>query len=107
MKFSFNTGRRYTDDGQIINVEVRPDRIYFHDESRGIAGSVEKPMPGLSEREIREHVLHCYDYGAYRNELIPKKGEAFKPGLHPESSPVDQPEEWCWTDPQINAGGVR
>jgi hypothetical protein len=75
MEFTFNTGRLYQNDGQIINVETTPDRIYFYDESRMIAGSFE--AGNLSgEREVREAVMFCYDRGIYRNELCPRRGEA-------------------------------
>lgn len=77
MKFTFNTGRQYSPEGQIIHVEVTPERVYFNDESRGIAGSFDTfELPPTSQYWAKSDVLMQYDHGVYRLEPTPKKGEA-------------------------------
>ena len=76
MKFTFNTGRSYTEEGQVIHVEVADGRIWFNDTSRGIAGSMECQNHTLSQRELEAAIMYCYDRGLCRYEPIPKAGEA-------------------------------
>jgi hypothetical protein len=88
MKFTFNTGRQYTAAGQIIRVEVEylgewdandtaDARVWFYDESRGIAGSfdtycftTDRPL------DIQRSVLAAYDSSKYRTESLPSTGGA-------------------------------
>lgn len=77
IKFTFNTGRMYTEAGQIIHVEVLPhERIYFHDESRGIAASFPYQQGVVSQSYVEELVMRCYDHGTVTYERMPKRGEA-------------------------------
>ena len=64
--FLFNTGRRYTEEGQIVGVHViDANTVYFYDVSRMIDGLIRKDEIGL---RINEHsVLSAYDSGNYEN----------------------------------------
>lgn len=76
-KFTFNSGRLYTEAGQVIHVEIVDGRLWFHDESRMVSGSFEYHDAQLnSEREIRELVMFLYDRGQYRNERPAPMGAA-------------------------------
>lgn len=61
MKFTFNTGRFYTEAGQIIEVEVIGDIVYFHDTSRMIDGHFKCMEQGSNERRLKEVVMLAYD----------------------------------------------
>jgi len=66
MKFSFNTGRQYTAEGQVITAEVKGKHILFFDHSRMIAGAV----PLLTTREMSRFelsglLMYNYDRGNY------------------------------------------
>lgn len=77
MKHQFNTGRAYTDNGQVVTAEVAEGRIWFHDESRGIAGSIEYGGSHmLTKHGLETLVLTNYDFGNYRPEQLPRQGEA-------------------------------
>lgn len=86
LKFTFNTYREYTEHGQIICVEVSDGRLWFHDQSRNIAGSLpyneidpEWPFPTsreVQERDIKSYLMIGYDSGAYRPESLPQIGMA-------------------------------
>lgn len=76
MKHTFNTGRGYTATGQIINVEVAEGRLWFYDESRGIAGSLECSRGEHTAHTLETLCLTNYDFGNYRHEPLPKSGQA-------------------------------
>jgi len=77
MKMSFNTGRAYTADGQVIIAEVSSGRVWFSDISRMIAASF-RALPGhaYTEADIRSDVMYHYDRNLCRYEAIPERGEA-------------------------------
>jgi hypothetical protein len=75
MRFTFNTGRLYTKEGQIIHVEIADGRVWFNDESRGIPGSFEL-CNTWDEYAVRELVMANYDHGNYRGESSPCPGDA-------------------------------
>jgi hypothetical protein len=61
----FNTGRKYTSDGQLIVATLHDDRtVTFMDHSRGISGQFELGLPAdLSESIVMDH----YDNLHYQN----------------------------------------
>lgn len=72
MEFKFNTGRLYSDRGQIIRAVVDKDAgaILFNDEDRGITGRIgydEKLWRGAlgCEHTARQYLMRCYDMGGY------------------------------------------
>ena len=75
---TWNTGRRYTQDGQIITavfVQTGIDEafgdligtIFFSDLSRGILGKYENVWmtEDDGERELQRDLMHRYDRGGY------------------------------------------
>lgn len=76
MVHTFNTGRAYTDQGQIIHAEISDGRCWFHDISRGIAGSFECLAIDLSPYTIESLVITSYDFGNYRTERSPSVFQA-------------------------------
>lgn len=71
MKVTFNTGRLYQAEGQIITAEARGDRVLFKDHSRLICGEWQHPQPGNygTPTEFAEYVLLQYDFGLYRMSI--------------------------------------
>lgn len=65
-KFTFNTGRGYTPEGQLITVQYDAnDRaLYFTDHSRHIAGWVPCTRE-YTQVEMARHVMFLYDNGNY------------------------------------------
>ena len=62
-KFSFNTGRQYAADGQIIRVLITKEKIFFKDTTRDIEGEFENTLwPGES---VKEHLMTIYDKDRY------------------------------------------
>ena len=61
-KFTFNTGRGYTPEGQLITVEYDADdrALYFTDHSRSIAGWVPCTTE-MTQLEMAQHVMWLYD----------------------------------------------
>lgn len=71
MKISFNTGRLYTQEGQVITAEINEDaEVNFVDHSRMIAGSfIAPPFRGDlpdPERRLARIVMSAYDHHEYR-----------------------------------------
>lgn len=73
MKFTFNTGRQYAPEGQIITVQVIEDGFLFRDHTRCVSGHVlfneatKYVEDGLmGEWNIKPMVMGSYDTGAYR-----------------------------------------
>ena len=67
MQITWNTGRLYTDEGQIITAELCADCILFADHSRGIVGRIELPQLLRIElpSQLARHVMDRYDHGRY------------------------------------------
>jgi len=67
MQITFNTGRLYTPEGQIITALLMRGHIIFHDTSRGISGTIALPKlyTILTPAELERHVMSQYDIGAY------------------------------------------
>lgn len=68
MKITFNTGRGYTAEGQVITVEFDPEGevIHFNDHSRMIRGKI--PYVGRREFDayyLADVVMKNYDVGNY------------------------------------------
>jgi hypothetical protein len=60
---TWNTGRKYRPEGQIIRAKVLEDRtVHFIDDSRGIGGIVSYLPHGI---DVRDHVMREYDHGRY------------------------------------------
>lgn len=65
---TFNTGRQYTAEGQIITAAVQEDgSIIFNDHSRGIWGKLAHNEDDLKKswRSLQQFVLWSYDQGGY------------------------------------------
>lgn len=67
MKTVFNTGRHYTDDGQIIAAVYRDGIVSFYDVSRMIDGSFTPKTPIVNEAQLQSVLMHRYDHGEYKN----------------------------------------
>jgi hypothetical protein len=67
-RIQFNTGRLYTQEGQVIVATNDGTTIQFHDTSRMVAGWIEcnEFTRDLTSTELAKHVMHCYDRGMYR-----------------------------------------
>lgn len=80
-QITFNTGRSYTEEGQIITAIFIPERqddywevqigtLYFNDESRGIIGKFDKAqflLGDISPLEMETVLMAMYDKGGYDN----------------------------------------
>lgn len=65
---SWNTGRAYSETGQLIFAYVRPDKhVVFDDVTRHIAGITNHPSRPhfTSELHIRDRVMWDYDHHQY------------------------------------------
>ena len=76
---TFNTGRKYTTEGQIITAVFIPERVdeewelqigtlYFNDESRGILGKynhVSFNQGLITGHEVEQVLMAMYDRGGY------------------------------------------
>lgn len=62
---TFNTGRLYTKEGQVIRAVETGDTIQFADFSRMIYGEI--PSSGTFEGpdDFIQYVMRAYDYGHY------------------------------------------
>ena len=83
MEARWNTGRKYTSEGQKIHARTQPDgSILFLDASRGVDGVIAKPPVVIdSEQTLRTIVMRAYDRHAYRSS----KGR-WMALLHPEKA---------------------
>jgi hypothetical protein len=61
-----------------LNFEVFDGRIWFYDETKNIAGSIEysDPWPFPDGSHVRNDLLRAYGAGLYRIEPIPMTGQA-------------------------------
>lgn len=75
IELKFNTGRRYTAEGQIIKVKLGFDNngglhLVFDDTSRNITGRI-RDFPGRlidnQPLDIETVVMAAYDHGLYRD----------------------------------------
>lgn len=67
---TFNTGRQYTTEGQIITAAVQEDgSILFNDHSRGIWGKLAHNEEDYCDswKSFQEFVLWSYDLGGYEH----------------------------------------
>ena len=69
MKTVFNTGRHYTEQGQIIAAVYRDGIVSFYDVSRCVDGSFEPETPIVNEAELQSLLMHRYDHGDYKGFL--------------------------------------
>lgn len=90
MNFEFNTGRGYSDKGQVIEVKtscIWPDEffgfgsacdIFFYDKSRDIYGKVDNATipDDASQADIERAVISYYDNGRYES-ITPSEYETF------------------------------
>jgi hypothetical protein len=69
MEAKWNTGRKYTSDGQRMQARTQPDgSILFADFSRGVDGLIEKPSIQIdSEAMLKVVVMRAYDSHQYRS----------------------------------------
>ncbi|MGO7308735.1 hypothetical protein ACCS91_33310 [Rhizobium ruizarguesonis] len=61
---TFNTGRLYQPEGQVITMQVLDDRTLFMDHSRGIAGEIQGTPPQGMQPHV--WVMNRYDHNQYR-----------------------------------------
>ena len=64
---SWNTGRQYQADGQIIYATMREGRTLFVDISRNISGAIESTPtePIIEDSELEHFVMTNYDNNNY------------------------------------------
>jgi len=73
MEIKFNTGRKYTAQGQVIRaIQVDDGTILFADDSRGIDGRLAKPrFDDVNTFEgLRNYVMFRYDAGEFTRDTI-------------------------------------
>ena len=76
---AFNTGRRYTDQGQRIAATLTEDGgLLFVDIDRGIDGFVSREKLGDNFELTRHDVLYVYDYQS-------KDWNGMEPFRHPDT----------------------
>lgn len=73
MRITFNTGRTYTPEGQIIIAEHEGSAVLFRDVSRCVSGRIDliegfDPV-SFSTRDLKEFVMAQYDAGAYTPDM--------------------------------------
>lgn len=63
----FNTGRKYTAEGQFIKATLHDDGVVtFMDHSRGVDGSFKLPLHASFDQT---EVMHWYDSGMAKNNV--------------------------------------
>lgn len=67
-KITFNTGRKYTAEGQVITAEYDEEQgvIHFNDHSRMVTGAVQSPTSPKSIYDLARRVMEAYDVHEYR-----------------------------------------
>jgi hypothetical protein len=66
MQFTFNTGRKYTAEGQVITVKVTDGKVLFKDHSRYIYGEIAwTGNRELTQSAVEMLVMSNYDLGNY------------------------------------------
>jgi hypothetical protein len=67
-RFQFNTGRLYTQEGQVIVATNDGATILFNDTSRSVMGAIlcNEFTCDLTGTGLADHVMRCYDRGNYR-----------------------------------------
>jgi hypothetical protein len=72
MKITFNTGRPYTSEGQVIVVDYNPHTgvAFFLDHSRIISGRC-YVSPNFNAEQVQRSVLNCYDFNLYVTTTLP------------------------------------
>lgn len=73
MKFQFNTGAFYSDEGQVIVIVIADvaqgnlgPMAFFSDKSRGINGCLQLTEMPTSEAAAKRLVMHAYNYNDYQ-----------------------------------------
>lgn len=67
----FNTGRGYTDKGQIIGAALTADNsIIFHDISRMVCGIIGLPSKKADEVKLQSYVMQQYDANKYAQTTL-------------------------------------
>lgn len=76
----FNTGRKYTRDGQIIRATRHDDGVVtFYDQSRMIDGEFKCPIP---EHFCERLVLRIYDSSAYTSTTRSSRDGMYRGGCN-------------------------
>lgn len=65
MDITFNTGRLYTKDGQIIRAIFTDNVVRFSDFSRMVSGEFPLQRPAVSPQEFARVVMVAYDHSIY------------------------------------------
>lgn len=76
LQATFNTGRGYTSEGQVITAAVVEGRdVYFNDHSRCIWGKLDELYPYKHPDAIllEEFVMGAYDHGRYVDDTEANK----------------------------------
>ena len=70
MKVTWNTGARYTSEGQVITAQLLEDCIIFLDHSRGINGTIKLPkyIPITDVERLKVHVMDRYLHNDYNQD---------------------------------------
>lgn len=93
MDVTFNTGRLYTPNGQIVRAVVGEGFVYFRDFSRMIAGQFAVDTAfvdglgysGNPERDFVHAVMRNYDGGMYTNVSLWNDGVPQEPAAIPKT----------------------
>jgi len=69
MEIQFNTGRHYTEQGQLIRAKVLDDgSVLFADDSRKVSGHILGIVRNAkyTEASLQSTVMHHYDHNNYK-----------------------------------------
>jgi hypothetical protein len=58
---TWNTGRGYGTEGQIISARYDGERLWFYDHTRRVCGSLLPVMSVQEEYDVRQEVMCAYD----------------------------------------------
>ena len=76
----FNTGRKYTRDGQIIRATLHDDNVVtFYDQSRMIDGEFTVQDPNHFTQNL---VLRMYDHNAYKSTTRSSRDGMYRGGCN-------------------------
>ena len=81
MQTRWNTGRKYTNAGQLMAARFENGRVVFVDASRMVYGEYEARMPITGSFELQLDVMQHYDSHDYENCLAERGMVRYALGL--------------------------
>jgi hypothetical protein len=72
MKITFNTGRLYTKEGQVVSAQFDEceEKIWFNDHSRGVWGCIDAPNKAFrTPGGLADYVMARYDRHEYKMDM--------------------------------------